>query len=176
MDNPNLLAIKVSPLEAQYWDTKNNRLITLVKIGVAAVVSAVPDIAERAVDVLSTRRLGKLADAGSKLLASVFAVRSSKFVRRSVPIGLEDPRCLPSDPLSFGSRQASGAALCSKEPMVRLGGETSLAFRNTNSNLYRDQLEVDLPRENECHGPSHRSRDLAQGIPGRGSLRRSSLV
>jgi len=46
VDDPNLSAIKVSPLEAHYWDTKNNRLITLAKIGVAAVVGAEPDIAE----------------------------------------------------------------------------------------------------------------------------------
>lgn len=46
VDDPNLSAIKVTPLDAHYWDMKNNRLVTLVKIGVAAVIGDEPDIAE----------------------------------------------------------------------------------------------------------------------------------
>ncbi len=55
VDDPNLSAIKVTPLDAHYWATKNNRLITLVKIGVAAVVGDELDIAE---DGVSTYRMG----------------------------------------------------------------------------------------------------------------------
>ncbi len=37
----------VAPLDAHYWDTKNNRLVTLAKIGVAAVFGDEPDMAEQ---------------------------------------------------------------------------------------------------------------------------------
>jgi general stress protein 26 len=46
IDDPNLSAIKVDPLDAHYWDTKNNRLITLAKIGIAAITGGQPDLAE----------------------------------------------------------------------------------------------------------------------------------
>ena len=46
VDDPNLSAIKVSPLDAHYWDAKNNQFITLLKIGVAAAVGSKPDIVE----------------------------------------------------------------------------------------------------------------------------------
>lgn len=46
VDDPNLSAIKVVPLEAHYWDTKNNRLITMAKMGIAAITGDQPDLAE----------------------------------------------------------------------------------------------------------------------------------
>ena len=42
-DDPNITAISVKPTEAYYWDPKNNKLITLVKIGVGAVTGNQPD-------------------------------------------------------------------------------------------------------------------------------------
>jgi len=47
VEDPNLSAIKVVPLDAHYWDTKNNRLITLAKIGIAAITGEKPDLAEQ---------------------------------------------------------------------------------------------------------------------------------
>jgi len=46
VDDPNLSAIKVSPLDAHYWDAKKNQLVTLLKIGMAAAVGSKPDIIE----------------------------------------------------------------------------------------------------------------------------------
>lgn len=45
-DDPNLSAIKVVPLDAHYWDTKNNRLVSMAKIGIAAITGKQPDFAE----------------------------------------------------------------------------------------------------------------------------------
>ncbi len=42
-DDPNITAISVQPTEAFYWDPKNNKLITLVKLGVGAVTGNQPD-------------------------------------------------------------------------------------------------------------------------------------
>ena len=42
-DDPNITAISVKPTEAFYWDPKDNKLITLVKIGVGAVTGNKPD-------------------------------------------------------------------------------------------------------------------------------------
>ncbi|GAC1594003.1 MAG: hypothetical protein NVS3B19_16340 [Ginsengibacter sp.] len=36
-DDPNLTLIKVTPLDSYYWDTKNNRLVSLIKIAVGAL-------------------------------------------------------------------------------------------------------------------------------------------
>ena len=36
-NDPNLTIIKVTPEDGYYWDTKNGRLVTLLKIAVAAV-------------------------------------------------------------------------------------------------------------------------------------------
>ncbi len=36
-DDPNISLIKVKPLDAYYWDTKSNKLVSLIKIAVAAV-------------------------------------------------------------------------------------------------------------------------------------------
>ena len=42
-DDPNITAISVKPTEAFYWDPKNNKLVTLVKMGVGAVTGDEPD-------------------------------------------------------------------------------------------------------------------------------------
>lgn len=43
-DDPNITAISVRPTESYYWDTSNNKLITLVKIGVGAIAGNEPDL------------------------------------------------------------------------------------------------------------------------------------
>lgn len=43
-DDPNITAIKVVPQEAYYWDTKTNKYITLLKMGVGAVTGKNQDI------------------------------------------------------------------------------------------------------------------------------------
>lgn len=47
IDDPNLTAIKVKPEEAYYWDTKTNKYITLLKMGVGAVTGNKQDIGEK---------------------------------------------------------------------------------------------------------------------------------
>ncbi|MEO8772722.1 MAG: pyridoxamine 5'-phosphate oxidase family protein [Gelidibacter sp.] len=42
-DDPNITAISIKPTEAFYWDPKNNKLITLLKMGVGAVTGNQPD-------------------------------------------------------------------------------------------------------------------------------------
>lgn len=42
-NDPNITAISVKPTEAFYWDPKNNKLVTLVKMGVGAVTGDQPD-------------------------------------------------------------------------------------------------------------------------------------
>lgn len=42
-DDPNITAISVRPTEAFYWDPTNNKLVTLVKMGVAAITGKEPD-------------------------------------------------------------------------------------------------------------------------------------
>ncbi len=44
IDDPNISAIMVKPLEAHYWDSKNNKLITLFKMGVSAVTGQKADL------------------------------------------------------------------------------------------------------------------------------------
>lgn len=44
IDDPRLTAIKFSPREAFYWDTKNNKYITLFKIGIATITDNNVDI------------------------------------------------------------------------------------------------------------------------------------
>ncbi len=36
-EDPHLTLIKVTPLDSYYWDTKNNRLVSLIKIAVGAI-------------------------------------------------------------------------------------------------------------------------------------------
>lgn len=42
-DDPNLSLLKVKPEEAHYWDTKDGKLISVLKIGVAAVTGKTMD-------------------------------------------------------------------------------------------------------------------------------------
>ena len=42
-DDPDITAISVKPIEAFYWDPKNGKLISLVKMGVAAITGDQPD-------------------------------------------------------------------------------------------------------------------------------------
>lgn len=42
-DDPNITAISVKPTEAFYWDPKNNKLVSLVKMGVGAITGNQPD-------------------------------------------------------------------------------------------------------------------------------------
>lgn len=46
-DDPSLTAIKVSPAEAYYWDSKSNKYITLLKMGVGAITGDQKDIGEK---------------------------------------------------------------------------------------------------------------------------------
>lgn len=45
-DDPLLTAIMVEPQEAQYWDSKHNKFITLMKMGMATLTGDQPDIGE----------------------------------------------------------------------------------------------------------------------------------
>lgn len=47
INDPNITAIKVKPEEAYYWDTKHNKYITLLKLGVGAVTGDKQDIGEK---------------------------------------------------------------------------------------------------------------------------------
>lgn len=46
-DDPNLTAIRVTPKEAYFWDTKQNKYISLFKMGVAAVTGDKADVGEK---------------------------------------------------------------------------------------------------------------------------------
>ncbi len=45
-DDPNVSALEFRPVSAQYWDNKNNKFITLLKMGVGAITGKQPDISE----------------------------------------------------------------------------------------------------------------------------------
>ena len=47
VDDPNLSAIKVCPLDAHYWDPKNGKLITMFHIGVGAITGEKPDLMDQ---------------------------------------------------------------------------------------------------------------------------------
>ena len=47
VDDPNLSAIKVSPSDVHYWDSKNGKLITMFHIGVATVTGEKPDLMDQ---------------------------------------------------------------------------------------------------------------------------------
>jgi general stress protein 26 len=47
VDDPNLTAIKVKPEEAYYWDSKTNKYVTLLKMGVGALTGNKQDIGEK---------------------------------------------------------------------------------------------------------------------------------
>ena len=46
-EDPNITAISVKPSEAFYWDSKNNKLVTLVKMGVGAITGDQPDLMDQ---------------------------------------------------------------------------------------------------------------------------------
>ena len=46
-DDPNITAISVAPLEAFYWDPKDSKLVTLVKMGVGAITGNQPDLMDQ---------------------------------------------------------------------------------------------------------------------------------
>lgn len=45
IDDPNLTAIQVKPIEAHYWTPKHNKFVSLIKMGLAAITGNEPDIA-----------------------------------------------------------------------------------------------------------------------------------
>lgn len=45
--DPNITVLKVSPQEAYYWDTKQNKYISLLKIGAAAITGNQADIGKK---------------------------------------------------------------------------------------------------------------------------------
>ncbi|MFD1095016.1 pyridoxamine 5'-phosphate oxidase family protein [Salegentibacter chungangensis] len=47
IDDPNLTALVVSPKSAYYWDTKQNKYISLLKIGMSALNGNQKDIGEK---------------------------------------------------------------------------------------------------------------------------------
>ncbi len=46
-DDPSITAIKINPKEAYYWDNKDNKMVTLFKLGMAAVSGEKQDIGEK---------------------------------------------------------------------------------------------------------------------------------
>ena len=46
IDDPNLTAIKVIPKDAHYWDTKNGKLVSLLKMGMGALTGEKQDLGE----------------------------------------------------------------------------------------------------------------------------------
>ena len=47
VDDPNLTAIKFTPKEAYFWDTKTNKFVTLIKLGFSALSGKETDIGEK---------------------------------------------------------------------------------------------------------------------------------
>ncbi len=47
VDDPNLTAIEVAPLEAHYWDVKGNKLTALLKLGWGGLTGERPDYARQ---------------------------------------------------------------------------------------------------------------------------------
>ena len=47
VEDPNLSAIKVKPKEAYFWDSKQNKYVTLLKMGVAAVTGKEQEIGRK---------------------------------------------------------------------------------------------------------------------------------
>ena len=44
VNDPNLCAIEVKPQEAEYWEPKHNKLVSLFKMGVGAITGSEPDL------------------------------------------------------------------------------------------------------------------------------------
>lgn len=47
VDDPNLTAIKIVPEEAYYWDQKQNKYISLFKMGISAITGDKSDLGEK---------------------------------------------------------------------------------------------------------------------------------
>lgn len=47
VDDPKLTAIKVKPAEAYFWDSKTNKYVTLLKMGVGALTGNKQDVGEK---------------------------------------------------------------------------------------------------------------------------------
>lgn len=47
VDDPNLTALKIIPQEAYFWDTKQNKYISLFKMGLSAITGDKADIGEK---------------------------------------------------------------------------------------------------------------------------------
>jgi len=56
IDDPDLTAIKVIPREAHYWDTKNGKFITLLKMGLSAITGDKQDLGEQGDLNISTKK------------------------------------------------------------------------------------------------------------------------
>ncbi|MEH6681809.1 MAG: pyridoxamine 5'-phosphate oxidase family protein [Sediminicola sp.] len=46
IDDPNLTAIQVVPQDIRYWDTKNGKIVSLIKMGIGAVTGKTQDLGE----------------------------------------------------------------------------------------------------------------------------------
>lgn len=46
IEDPNLTALQIKPLEAQYWDNKHSKLVSLFKMGVGALTGKQPDLSK----------------------------------------------------------------------------------------------------------------------------------
>ncbi len=46
-EDSNITAISVRPIEAYYWDPKNNKLVTLIKMGAGAITGNEPDLMDQ---------------------------------------------------------------------------------------------------------------------------------
>ncbi|SFZ91914.1 General stress protein 26 [Flaviramulus basaltis] len=46
IDDPNLSAIQFKPIEAEYWEPKHNKIVSLFKMGLGAITGEEPDIEE----------------------------------------------------------------------------------------------------------------------------------
>lgn len=47
VDDPNLTALKIIPQEAYFWDTKQNKYISLFKMGLSAITGDKADVGEK---------------------------------------------------------------------------------------------------------------------------------
>tara|TARA_R110002050_G_scaffold54521_5_gene123260 strand:- start:157 stop:657 length:501 start_codon:yes stop_codon:yes gene_type:complete len=46
VDDPNITALKIEPEDAHYWDTKNGKIISLLKMAKGAITGNEPDLGE----------------------------------------------------------------------------------------------------------------------------------
>jgi general stress protein 26 len=58
VDDPNLTAIKVRPIYANYWDPKSNKLVSMLKMGVSALTGQEPDLMDQGKLKLDSRTSG----------------------------------------------------------------------------------------------------------------------